>query len=142
LARLEIFDPAAQADIRDRARFLESERGGSAQTGRIVAWSLAAIVSIVLIVIYGTPLVAERLTPLIPLSFEQSGQIDLWRQDMQQCGGPGGVRQARRDLAPRQPSGNAAADRSHQFAHRQRFRFTGRQNLSPRRTVAESPKSR
>ena len=71
LARLEIFDPAAQADIRNRARFLESERGGSAQTGRIVAWSLAAIVSIVLIVIYGMPLVAERLTPLIPLSFER-----------------------------------------------------------------------
>jgi Zn-dependent protease with chaperone function len=71
LARLELFDPAAQADIRKQARFLETERGGRAQTGRIVAWSLAAIVSIVLIVIYGMPLVAERLTPLIPLSFER-----------------------------------------------------------------------
>jgi Zn-dependent protease with chaperone function len=70
LARLEVFDPAAQTEIRNRARFLESERGGRAQTGRIVAWSLAAIVSILLIVSYGMPLVAERLTPLIPLSFE------------------------------------------------------------------------
>ena len=65
MARLELFDPAAQADIRKQARFLETERGGRAP------WSLAAIVSIVLIVIYGMPLVAERLTPLIPLSFER-----------------------------------------------------------------------
>jgi predicted Zn-dependent protease len=71
LARLELFDPAAQADIRKQARFLETDRGGRAQTGRIVAWSLAAMASIVLIVIYGMPLVAERLTPLIPLSFER-----------------------------------------------------------------------
>jgi len=71
LARLEVFDPAAQAEIRKHARLLESERGGSAQTGRIVAGSLAAIVSIVLIVVYGMPLVTERLTPLIPVSFER-----------------------------------------------------------------------
>jgi Zn-dependent protease with chaperone function len=71
LARLEVFDPAEQADIGARARFLESERGGPAQTGRIVAWSLAAAVSVVLIVFYGLPLFAERLTPLIPFSFEQ-----------------------------------------------------------------------
>ena len=32
---------------------------------------MAAILSIVLIVAYGMPLVAERLTPLIPLSFER-----------------------------------------------------------------------
>jgi hypothetical protein len=71
LARLELLDPTAQADIRKQARFLETGHGGRAQTGRIVAWSLAAMVSIVLIVIYGMPLVAERLTPLIPLSFER-----------------------------------------------------------------------
>lgn len=71
LARLEVFDPAEQADIGARARFLQSERGGPAQTGRIVAWSLAAAVSLVLIIAYGMPLIAERLTPLIPFSFEQ-----------------------------------------------------------------------
>jgi Zn-dependent protease with chaperone function len=71
LARLEVRDPAAQVEIGVRARFLEIQRGGSAQTGRIVGWSLAAIASIVLIVIYGVPLVAERLTPLVPLSFER-----------------------------------------------------------------------
>jgi Zn-dependent protease with chaperone function len=72
LARLDIFDPSAQAEIAARARHLQSGRGGGhAHTGRIVAWSLAAIVSIFLVVVYGMPLVANRLTPLIPLSFDR-----------------------------------------------------------------------
>jgi Zn-dependent protease with chaperone function len=72
LARLEVFDPPTQAAIRTRARCLENDRGGGhAHPGRIVAWSLAAIVSIFLVVVYGMPLVAERLTPLVPLSFDR-----------------------------------------------------------------------
>jgi Zn-dependent protease with chaperone function len=71
LARLEVFDPSAQAEIAARARYLDIGRGGRAHTARIVAWSLAAIVSIFLVVVYGMPLVAERLTPLIPFSFER-----------------------------------------------------------------------
>jgi Zn-dependent protease with chaperone function len=72
LARLEVFDPPTQAEIRTRTRYLENDRGGGhAHTGRIVAWSLAAIVSIFVVVVYGMPLVAERLTPLIPLSFDR-----------------------------------------------------------------------
>jgi Zn-dependent protease with chaperone function len=72
LARLDIFDRGAQAEIAARARYLQSGRGGGhAHTGRIVAWSLAAIVSIFLVVVYGMPLVANRLTPLIPLSFDR-----------------------------------------------------------------------
>jgi Zn-dependent protease with chaperone function len=72
LARLDIFDPSAQAEIAARARYLQTGRGGGhAHTGRIVAWSLAAIVSIFLVVVYGMPLVANRLTPLIPLSFDR-----------------------------------------------------------------------
>ena len=71
LARLEVADPAAQVEIGLRARSLEVERGGRGQTGRIVAWSLAAVASIVLIVVFGVPLAAERLTPLVPLSFER-----------------------------------------------------------------------
>jgi Zn-dependent protease with chaperone function len=71
LARLDIFDPSAQAEIAARARYLEIGRDGRAHTGRIVAWSLAAIVSIFLVVVYGMPLVANRLTPLIPLSFDR-----------------------------------------------------------------------
>ena len=43
LARLEVFDPAAQRQITEHARFLKGEGGGPAHTGRIVAWSLAAV---------------------------------------------------------------------------------------------------
>jgi Zn-dependent protease with chaperone function len=72
LARLEVFDPPTQAEIRRRGGFLEKDRGGGyAHTGRIVVWSLAAIVSIFVVVTYGMPLVAERLTPLIPFSFDR-----------------------------------------------------------------------
>ena len=71
LARLEVSDPFVQAEIRARARFLEADQSGSRQTFRIVAWSLAAIASIAAIVFFGVPLVAERLVPLIPLSFER-----------------------------------------------------------------------
>jgi Zn-dependent protease with chaperone function len=70
LARLDIFDAATQAEIRAHTRFLEVEQG-SRQTGRIVGWSFAAICSIVLIVAFGVPLVAGRMVPLVPMSFER-----------------------------------------------------------------------
>jgi Zn-dependent protease with chaperone function len=77
LARLDVSDPAAQSGIRARARFLDVEHG-SPQTGRIVGWSLAAICSIVLIVTFGVPLIAGRLVPLVPMSFERrlGGVVD------------------------------------------------------------------
>ncbi|HXL64011.1 MAG TPA: M48 family metallopeptidase [Xanthobacteraceae bacterium] len=77
LARLNVSDAATQAEIRDRTKSLEIDRG-SPQTGRIVGWSLAAICSIVLIVAFGVPLVAERMVPLVPMSFERrlGGVVD------------------------------------------------------------------
>jgi Zn-dependent protease with chaperone function len=77
LARLNVSDAATQAEIRARTKFLEIDRG-SPQTGRIVGWSLAAICSIVLIVLFGVPLVAERMVPLVPMSFERrlGGVVD------------------------------------------------------------------
>ncbi len=71
LARLEVPAPQVQAEIRARARFLHVERETGAQTRRIVAWSVAAIASIVAIVVFGIPLAAARLVPLVPLSFER-----------------------------------------------------------------------
>lgn len=71
LARLEISDRLVQTEIRARARFLDVEHGGGKQTFRIVAWSLAAIASIAGIVFFGVPFAAERLVPLIPVSFER-----------------------------------------------------------------------
>lgn len=70
LARLEIRDPALQREILGRAPMLDRSTEASG-TFRIIGWSLAAVASIVLIATFGVPLVAERLTPLVPLSFEK-----------------------------------------------------------------------
>ena len=40
-------------------------------TGRIVFWSIAAVVSLVLTVVYLVPLVADRLAPFIPIPVER-----------------------------------------------------------------------
>ena len=37
----------------------------------IIGWSLAAAVSIIAVVLFGVPLAADRLTPLVPDSFER-----------------------------------------------------------------------
>lgn len=69
LARLDITDPADQAAVLEHCRHLvvrDRER-----TGRIVFWSVATVVSILFSVFVLLPIVAERLTPLIPLSLER-----------------------------------------------------------------------
>jgi Zn-dependent protease with chaperone function len=71
LARLDVADPTAQAEIRARSPSLDVERDTGAQTVRIVGWSIAAIVSIAATVFFGVPFVAARMVPLIPVSFEQ-----------------------------------------------------------------------
>jgi Zn-dependent protease with chaperone function len=71
LARLEVDDQAAAAALVARCNALDADRGGPRQTVRIVFWSVAAIASIVGIVIYGIPLLADQLAPLVPRSVEQ-----------------------------------------------------------------------
>jgi Zn-dependent protease with chaperone function len=72
LARLEVRDAALAAAIEDRAVTLD--RGGSAERRlrrKVVILSLAAVVSLILTAIIGVPVLATRLTPLIPIAFEQ-----------------------------------------------------------------------
>jgi Zn-dependent protease with chaperone function len=71
LARLEIDDTATTHAVIARAPKLDADRGGPKHTFRIVFWSVAAVCSILLIVIYGIPLAADRLAPLVPYSVEQ-----------------------------------------------------------------------
>jgi Zn-dependent protease with chaperone function len=71
LARLEIRDPAIAAGLTSRATNLDEHRLGRRGVAKIVGWSLAAAVSIVLVVLYGVPLAADRLAPLVPESFER-----------------------------------------------------------------------
>ena len=71
LARLEIRDAPSQDAI--RAQFAElsgRRRGGQANARQIVLWSLGAVVSLVVTVVYLVPLVADRLAPFVPIAVE------------------------------------------------------------------------
>lgn len=70
LARLEIADAETQAGIRVHCRHLD-ETVHRERTGRILFWSAAASLSILLCVFLLLPILAERLTPLIPESYER-----------------------------------------------------------------------
>jgi hypothetical protein len=72
LARLEVRDAALAAAIGERASSLD--RGGAADRRlrqRVVVLSLAAIASLVLTAIFGMPVLANKITPLIPLPMEK-----------------------------------------------------------------------
>jgi len=72
LARLEVRDANLEEQIATRCPDLKTRRHGSEiATLRIVAWSLAAAVSLVLTVVYLVPAFADRLAPFIPISIEQ-----------------------------------------------------------------------
>jgi Zn-dependent protease with chaperone function len=71
-ARLEIRDPILIAFIDERAHGLD--RTGTTerrQHRRVILWSVAATISLVLIAVVGVPALSDRLAPLIPLSVEQ-----------------------------------------------------------------------
>jgi Zn-dependent protease with chaperone function len=72
LARLEVRDAALASAIEDRAVTLD--RGGTAERKlrrKVVILSLAAVVSLIFTAIIGVPVLATRLTPLIPIAVEQ-----------------------------------------------------------------------
>lgn len=71
LARLEIRDGELIAALVARCDRLEANLPNRKGAAAIVGWSLAAAVSIVLVVLFGVPLAAERLTPLVPDTFER-----------------------------------------------------------------------
>lgn len=70
LARLDVEDTALAQRIIEACPTLEATQGAS-HTLRIVGWSLAAVCSIVAVTVFGIPLVADRLAPLVPLSIEK-----------------------------------------------------------------------
>jgi Zn-dependent protease with chaperone function len=71
LARLEIRDAALAAELASRCAGLDEHHLGRRGVAKIVGWSLAATVSIVGVVLFGVPLAADRLAPLVPASFER-----------------------------------------------------------------------
>src|SRR5690349_11026937 len=71
LARLEIRDEALASEIRLRCTRLGENRADGRAVGKIVAWSVAAVASILLVVLFAIPLAADRLAPLVPEAFER-----------------------------------------------------------------------
>jgi predicted Zn-dependent protease len=71
LARLEISDSELAAELVTRCLRLEDNFIGRRGVATIVGWSLAATISILLMVLFGLPLAADRLAPLVPQAFER-----------------------------------------------------------------------
>jgi predicted Zn-dependent protease len=72
LARLEVEDEAAAAELLRRSPRIEDGTTTDGRTVlRIVGWSAAAAVSLVLTAIYLVPVAADLLAPLIPVSVER-----------------------------------------------------------------------
>jgi Zn-dependent protease with chaperone function len=72
LARLEIHDPALIAKIDEYADSLD--RTGSIERRlrkKVIGWTFAAAVSLVLVGVFGLPALSDRIAPLIPFSVEQ-----------------------------------------------------------------------
>jgi len=72
LARLEVRDPELATEIDSLAASVD--RGGVAERrgrAKVVAWSLAAVVSLVLVAVFGVPVLADLLTPYIPDAVER-----------------------------------------------------------------------
>ena len=72
LERLEIVDPQFAAVIDERA--IHVDRTGTLQRRQrlsVVAWSVLATLSLVLVGYFGVPAIAERLAPLVPAVIER-----------------------------------------------------------------------
>lgn len=72
LERLEITDPAFAAEIDARSALVD--RTGAVQRRQrlsVVAWSVGATLSLLLVAWFGVPAIAERLTPLLPATVER-----------------------------------------------------------------------
>jgi Zn-dependent protease with chaperone function len=72
LARLEVLDPRLAADIDERS--VPIERSGLTERRsrrKVMGWTIAAAVSMVLMAVFGLPEIATRLAPLVSLSDER-----------------------------------------------------------------------
>jgi Zn-dependent protease with chaperone function len=70
LSRLEFADKASAERVLRACPALD-EGHHSKQTGKIVGWSLGAACSILLVVLFGIPLLADRLAPIVPYAVEK-----------------------------------------------------------------------
>ena len=64
-------DSALATELVSRCAKLDENTPGRRGVAVIVGWSLAAAISIVTVVLFGLPLIADRLAPLVPEAFER-----------------------------------------------------------------------
>lgn len=123
-ARLELSLHAAGAEAFARIPYLADRVTGARAALKIVAWSAAAGLSLILSAIYLVPVIADRATALVPLRVEQRlGQV----VDAQ-------VKQVFGDKACSDPAGHAALD-----ALSQKLAAAGGLATAPEVIVLRSP---
>lgn len=71
LARLEVRDTVLAGELVSRCGKLDDDVPGRRGVAVIIGWSVAATVSIIAVVLFGLPLAADRLAPLVPPAFER-----------------------------------------------------------------------
>ncbi|HEX8168064.1 MAG TPA: M48 family metallopeptidase [Beijerinckiaceae bacterium] len=71
LARLEVEDEAAAAELMRRSPQADERTTDRRTLARIVGWSLAATVSLVATAVYLVPVAADQLAPLVPIALER-----------------------------------------------------------------------
>ena len=129
---------------------LDDHHLGRRGVAKIVGWSLAATASIVLIVLFGVPLAADRLAPLVPEALERrlgdvaEKQVKLVF-DGKVCSNAAGQQAfAKLVNALREHAGlrSLGAVGRAVVVDSQRLCAAGRQGLSVRRTAGESGKPR
>ena len=97
LARLVVADGGFRSALIGQCPALYAQDAGEHPYARIVGWSLAAALSILVVVVYGIPLIADSLAPMIPVSWEKrvgdmvDGQVKTIF-DARTCSGEDGVK--------------------------------------------------
>ena len=72
LARLEIRDPRLATAIDELSTPIDrSGRVERRDRAKVIGWSIAATVSLMLVAVFGVPEMANRLAPLVPYSLER-----------------------------------------------------------------------
>lgn len=71
LARIEIRNTQLAAEVASRCPRLGENRIDGRAVTKIVGWSLAAVISIVTLVMFAIPLAADRLVPIVPQGVER-----------------------------------------------------------------------
>jgi len=97
LAHLDVRDGDTKHEVeRHCPRLADDSLHADASTLKIVAWSLAATASIVGLIWFGVPFAADRLAPIVPVSWEKRFGEVVERQlrgmfDGKRCASPSGV---------------------------------------------------